>query len=389
MIEFKAYFWNNDVYINKKKEYSTNEILNDYLNLDTSEIHDLIKNLLIAQRSIRFEEDANFDFVTEFNDRLYKAQNLLCKVNDIAKSIAPFNNVKSDLNEQILVDCMNQFSDFFKTSEDSKNDFPEENMYGFRESGDRNSYCFYITRFVPQGILFSDVDTDLPVIMDKANDAVAQIFDLRKRFLLDILRVKNVYASFLDDYIHVKSKFLNEFETAEAFEKYLTKHRNESDISKKLIANGRMAVDYTVLKQEDNKPILCETYTFDSLGAFLYLDFFRGLKSSFLPKRCSNCGKYFLLKAGKYSDYCENPLSDDPYKTCRDVGARKKYDDKCKTDPVWLTYNRAYKAHYARYMKKKMTVSEFEKWSTYAVGLREKAANVELQYDEYYKLIRK
>jgi len=284
---------------------------------------------------------------------------------------------------------MNQFSDFFKTSEDSKNDFPEENMYGFRESGDRNSYCFYITRFVPQGILFSDVDTDLPVIMERVNDAVAQIFDHRKRFLLDILRVKNVYEDFLDNYIHVKSKFLNEFETAEAFEKYLAKHRNESDISKKLIANGRMAVDYTVLRQEENKPILCETYTFDSLGAFLYFDFFRGLKSSFLPKRCSNCGKYFLLKAGKYSDYCENPLSDDAYKTCRDVGARKKYDDKCKTDPVWLTYNRAYKAHYARYMKKKMTVSEFEKWSTYAVGLREKASNGELQYDEYYKLIRK
>ena len=69
--------------------------------------------------------------------------------------------------------------------------------------------------------------------------------------------------------------------------------------------------------------------------------------------------KYFMLEAGKYSNYCERPLESDSEKTCQDVGARKKYGDKCKTDPVWLAYNREYKAHYARYMKKKMTVAEF------------------------------
>jgi len=70
------------------------------------------------------------------------------------------------------------------------------------------------------------------------------------------------------------------------------------------------------------------------------------------------------------------------------VGARKKYDDKCKTDPVWLTYNRAYKAHYARYMKKKMTVSEFEQWSAYAIELREKAIKNEMKFEEYQGLIK-
>lgn len=29
----------------------------------------------------------------------------------------------------------------------------------------------------------------------------------------------------------------------------------------------------------------------------------------------------------------------------------------CKNEPVWQVYNRAYKQHYARYMKKKMTVA--------------------------------
>ncbi len=135
-----------------------------------------------------------------------------------------------------------------------------------------------------------------------------------------------------------------------------------------------MRLSYEVFRRKDGAERLCETYTFDSLGAFLYVDFFHGMRYS--------C----LLAGGKYSNYCERPLKED--KICRDVGARKRYDDKCKTDPVWLTYNRAYKAHYARYLKKKMTTSQFEQWSRYAVELRDKAEAGVLPYEEYYALIR-
>lgn len=83
------------------------------------------------------------------------------------------------------------------------------------------------------------------------------------------------------------------------------------------------------------------------------------------------------------------PLADDPAKTCRDIGARKRYDDKCRNDPVWLTYNRAYKAHYARYMKKKMTADQFEQWSRYEVELRSKAESEELEFEEYLKEIKR
>ncbi|MGN0005373.1 MAG: DUF6076 domain-containing protein, partial [Candidatus Gastranaerophilaceae bacterium] len=65
------------------------------------------------------------------------------------------------------------------------------------------------------------------------------------------------------------------------------------------------------------------------------------------------------------------------------------YDDKCKNDPIWQTYNRAYKAHYARYMKKKMTISEFEKWSRFASDLRDKAIAGEIEFEQYYADIRK
>ena len=75
-------------------------------------------------------------------------------------------------------------------------------------------------------------------------------------------------------------------------------------------------------------------------------------------------------------------------KTCRDVGFRKRYDDKCKNDPIWLAYNRAYKTHYARYLKKKMTTAQFEQWSRYAVELRQKAETGEMELVDYQRELR-
>lgn len=60
-----------------------------------------------------------------------------------------------------------------------------------------------------------------------------------------------------------------------------------------------------------------------------------------------------------------------------------------KRDPIWLAYNRAYKAHYTRYMKKKMTVSEFEEWSRQAVVWRIEAEQGKLKLTEYEILLKK
>ena len=103
--------------------------------------------------------------------------------------------------------------------------------------------------------------------------------------------------------------------------------------------------------------IFCEQIEFLDLRSFLYYDFWNGLRLNRLPTKCGQCGRYFLLEGGKYSRYCTNPLPDEPEKTCRDVGSKRRYDDRCKTDPVWQAYNRAYKARDTRYMKKKMTAA--------------------------------
>ena len=99
-----------------------------------------------------------------------------------------------------------------------------------------------------------------------------------------------------------------------------------------------------------------------------------------------NCGRYFLIEADEYSDYCER--MSEGGKTCREIGSQKRYDSKCKNDPIRLTYNRAYKAHYARYMKKEMTVAEFEQWSAWAVELWTLAESGTLPFEDYQKNIK-
>ena len=120
----------------------------------------------------------------------------------------------------------------------------------------------------------------------------------------------------------------------------------------------------------------------------MYFDFFRGLRSGYIPKKCEHCGRYFLLKAGRYTGFCNRPLKGDSTKTCRDIGAHKKYEDKCKCDPIWLAYNRAYKAHYARFLKNKMTKSEFLTWSDWAVEYHNEAIAGKVRLAEYKKKIK-
>ena len=62
--------------------------------------------------------------------------------------------------------------------------------------------------------------------------------------------------------------------------------------------------------------------------------------------------------------------------------------DKVNSDPILLTYTKAYKQHYARYLKKKMTQSEFREWADHALVLRQRAYDRELSFEGYVEKIR-
>ena len=205
-------------------------------------------------------------------------------------------------------------------------------------------------------------------------------------FLLESYKaVFEIFKPFTDEFLHRKETYLTPAELVKAFDDFNKTHGMNFQKIHCRIDLFR----YKSLFDAYGNSILCEEINFEDLQSFLYFDFFNGIRNNYIPNKCKHCGKYFLIQSGKYFNYCDRKLEDDPSKTCRDVGSRQKYNDKCKNDPIWQTYNRAYKTHYARYMKKKMTVSEFEKWSRFASEIRDKTIAGKIPFDEYYIQIRK
>ena len=60
------------------------------------------------------------------------------------------------------------------------------------------------------------------------------------------------------------------------------------------------------------------------MHAFLYTDFYRAMMRGHIPRRCHNCGRYFLLLNGYNAVYCNNIAPGETTRTCRKVGAHKK-----------------------------------------------------------------
>ena len=116
-----------------------------------------------------------------------------------------------------------------------------------------------------------------------------------------------------------------------------------------------------------------EKMYFDRLLDFVDGEFMKGLQKGFVPKRCANCGCWFLQTPGATFSYCTGPAPGQDGKTCREIGAVSSFKDKVANNEVWQVQQRAYKKYYARTMRKDMTKAEFEAWTRDAEQKRDAA----------------
>ena len=129
---------------------------------------------------------------------------------------------------------------------------------------------------------------------------------------------------------------------------------------------------YRIRGERENAEVVEKMY-FDRLLDFVYVEFMKGLQKGFVPKRCANCGRWFLQAPGATFAYCAGPAPEDPVKTCREIGAASSFKDKVANNEVWQVQQRAYKKYYARTMRKDMTKAEFEAWTYDAEQKRDAA----------------
>ena len=137
-------------------------------------------------------------------------------------------------------------------------------------------------------------------------------------------------------------------------------------------------IQFAMLNMAGCKPELVEKMYFDRLIDFVYVEFMRGLQKGFIPKRCTNCGKWFLQTPGASYSYCTNIAPGEEKATCREIGAKSSFREKVRNNEVWMVHQRAYKKFFARTRKGKMSKAEFERWSRRAEIMRDKALG---QYD--------
>lgn len=112
------------------------------------------------------------------------------------------------------------------------------------------------------------------------HDALAWIF-----FVVDILRVKEVYVDFIDNYLNAEHKFLDNSVLAERFTAFPKKYDSLKATPYLNFTSRYGMFSHSVLTDAKGKSILCKTYKFRSLGAFLYYDLFSGIETNYLPKR--------------------------------------------------------------------------------------------------------
>lgn len=127
------------------------------------------------------------------------------------------------------------------------------------------------------------------------------------------------------------------------------------------------------LRGQGREAEIVERMYFGRLLDFVYVEFMRGMQKGFVPKRCANCGRWFLQTPGATYSYCDGPAPGQEGKTCREIGAASSFQDKVRNNEIWKIHQRAYKKYFARTRKGTMSRAEFDIWAREAEQLRDQA----------------
>ncbi len=392
MFGFKAYYWNNDVYINEKYRFAVGQILTDVINQFrcVDELKETKHQLKQLKQALVIEEDKSYWDIENYNSNVYKTQSIFNELNEITNSYLPYRKIYR-YEFASFTDILNGYGYMFEDGIQDRGlttiDWDTVTEYGTGECSENGCFYIHIHKFVPYALnkKIKELDTETLFVIHEYNQMLEVTFNAYINFINALIIIENIFKPFIDEHFATKITFPTDYQLAESFDNFNKKYSFDFNNVDCKMTSFR----YKSIKDEHGRAILCEEIEFKDFQSFLYYDFFYAIKRNYIVNKCRNCGEFFLIRSGKYMSYCDNPLPDDQNKTCRDVSAKRKYDDKCKNDPIWQTYNRSYKAHYARYMKKKMTISEFEKWSRYASDLRDKAIAGKIEFEQYYADIRK
>ena len=129
-------------------------------------------------------------------------------------------------------------------------------------------------------------------------------------------------------------------------------------------------------------PEIVELYEINSLDDLFRFEFMKMIEQDIFIKKCKNCGLFFIPKRRADAEYCERTYGDTNRK-CSEVGATLRYEKKVAENPILEAHKKAYRRFNSRTRAKKMTQSEFMRWSEEAAKKRDESLAGELPFDEF------
>lgn len=110
-----------------------------------------------------------------------------------------------------------------------------------------------------------------------------------------------------------------------------------------------------------NEYIIAEYFRMDNLQAIAKTDMLRGLMKGHFPRRCENCGRYFLMTKAYRTRFCDMPSPEDPKRTCNQMAyAKKKVKEEKADDPKYQSYRRCIKRIEKAFQREALTEEQKE-----------------------------
>ncbi len=329
-------FVSENIVINNGYDYKFGEILCEFLNSDFSEI-------LKASTILHIKKDAPiWDADVE---KLYKFMVLTEK---IISKIEPYQKIKKELHFESKI-----FKDLIEAHiEMYENDNLEQKDIAISE--------------------FENV----------MNSAIHKYFKL----ITSLKKIDGFYRNYLENYYHNFSFYPKSKEIAQTFTKYFDDHPASDIYNFDKLPPRNVELKSTPVVFTNG--FLREVFIHDEIESLLYFDFMTCVKNEVMPKKCKHCGRFYVPSFGFYSEFCTNIAPNETIKTCREIGSRTSFAEKLNSDPILKEYQKAYKTHHARFVKKRMTKEELDNWKAFAKKMRDKALADEISFEDYLREIK-
>ncbi len=325
--EFSVLFWEGNVMLGEGASFPLGQMTTDFLNLDVKILQE------IHRRARDFVKDARTLFRDKNNGAVIPVQEKLNAVWDVIFDLPFYRSLPL-------------------------------NIYGARN-------------LFPALLQDKAVWNDLMKDGSERNKAFMVFIDKLEYFAQSIENFRGQIANMLELYFE-KLPRRNSEAYAVTYAKYFREMIGGGDmlsIGQEFEQGFNLKVKFVPLLHptEKGKPILAEETEFSYLSFFLYTDFYRGLIAGNIPRRCHNCGRYFLLNKGYDTCYCNNIAPGETEKTCRKVGAHKKEARKEGKTPARLEYDKVYNKLKTRRARGKLSVDEWNAAVATALEYKDKA----------------